>query len=153
MAWVELTKERVTPRLSPAESNELFNWDRENHASGQDLLGEVINSVVAEIRAAIAQCEKNTLDPRPGHIPESCINDALSMVSYYVGTRVGIPIDISRDPRYNAWAKARENLDKMRTCEITVEDPSTGVVAASGSNASSVVISTPTRMDRGHWNF
>lgn len=151
--WIELTKERVIPRLSPVESSAVTDFDKARHAPGQDLLQEIIDAVVAELRAAIAACEKNRLDPVRTRIPESCLNDALSMIAYHVGTRVGIPVDAARETRYNAWLKARENLDKLRSCAITVEDPETGVVSPAGSAGARVVFTTPTRMDRRRWRF
>lgn len=151
--WIELTKARVIPRMSPDEYGAILEFDKESHEPGQDLLQEIIDAVLAEMRAAIAQCEKNTLDVRVNTIPHSCLNDALAMIAYHIGTRVGMPIEASKDPRYNAWIKARENLDKLRTCAITVEDPSTGTVGGSESAGASVAFGARTRMDRRNWRF
>lgn len=150
--WIELNKERVSARLSAEESDAVLGFDEHRH-TGQDLLKEIIDAVAAEMRAAIAMCEKNRLDPRRGYIPMSLLNDALAMVSYHIGTRAGMPIEGTKDPRYNAWMRARESLDKLRTCAITVEDPESGEIASAGNNGSSVVVSTRTRMERGNWNF
>lgn len=151
--WIELTKARVTPRMSPVESQAIMEFDASEHEPGQDLLQEIIDAVLAEIRAAIAACEKNTLDPNPSRIPHSLLNDALSMVSYHVGTRVGMPIEASKDPRYNAWIKARETLDKLRACAIPVEDPATGKTGGPSGTGASVVIGGCSRMDRSNWRF
>lgn len=151
--WIELTKSRVIPRISPKEYQKVLAFDNDAHEPGQDLLQEIIDAVLAEIRSAIASCAKNTLDPDPSRIPHSLLNDALSMVAYHIATRVGMPIEASRDPRYNAWIKARETLDKLRTCAITVENPATGTVSGSTNNAASVVIGSCTRMDRRNWHF
>lgn len=151
--WIELTKERVIPRLSPQESSAIMNFDATHHAAGQDLLQEIIDAVTAEIRAAIAQCEKNRLHRNSSRIPMAQLNDAIALISYNVGTRVGIPITDSRDPRYNVYARAQEHLDKLRTCEILAENPDTGEVPTNGSTGAQLVFTTPSRMDRKRWNF
>lgn len=151
--WIELTKARVIPRISPEEYVAILDFDKESHEPGQDLLQEIIDAVLAEMRAAIAACEKNTLDPNPSRIPHSLLNDAISMVAYHIGTRVGMPIEASKDPRYNAWIKARDTLDKLRTCAIPVENPGTGAVSNAANNGASVAIGGCTRMDRRSWRF
>ncbi|MBE6400731.1 MAG: hypothetical protein E7037_01670 [Verrucomicrobia bacterium] len=151
--WIELTKARVIPRMSPKEYQAILTFDKDTHEPGQDLLQEIIDAVLAEMRAAIAACEKNTLDPNPSRIPHSLLNDAISMVAYHVGTRVGMPIEASKDPRYNAWIKARDTLDKLRTCAIPVENPGTGAVSNAANNGASVAIGGCTRMDRRNWRF
>ncbi len=148
--WVVFDKQTVTARVPATE------WEAVNSIDGEDspvdALQAIIDTVVAEVRAAIAACTKNTLDPDVRKIPLSLVNDACSLVVYYFASRAaGAGTILVQDARYQAWAKARDVLDRVRTCEICIEHPSTGVVSGSGSSSAQIAVRTPTRFDRSRW--
>lgn len=149
--WILFDKQTVTARIPATE------WEAVNSIDGKDspvdALQSIIDMVTAEVRAAIAACGKNTLDPDARKIPLSLVNDACSLVVYYFASRAaGAGTILVQDSRYQAWVKARDMLDRVRTCDIGIEHPATGAVSGSESSSAQIAVRTRTRFDRSRWS-
>lgn len=147
MSWVALTKQMVEPRLSTTESKALATFSNPS----VDVLQEIIDAVVAKIRNALEQCEKNVMDKDPTTIPHSLLTEAWALIAYELANRCGL--FVAEDPRFQTWMRAMDTLDKLRTCEIVAENPNTGETPDNGLTGARVVFSTETRFDRGKWRF
>ncbi len=142
--WIVFDKAVVTARISSVEQKPV-------NALGSgtgDPLQEIIDNVVAEVRTAVATCARNRLDPDPRKIPASLVNDACSLVVYYFATRAPGAKILAEDARYQAWAKANEKLNRVRSCEIAVEDYATGAVSGGVSSGAQTVHATKLRLSR-----
>lgn len=142
--WIVFDKAVVTARISAAEQKPVNALG----AGTGDPLQEIIDDVVAEVRTAVATCARNRLDPDVRKIPASLVNDACSLVSYYFATRAPGARILAEDARYQAWAKANEKLNRVRSCEIAVEDYATGSVAGGISSAAQTICATKRRLSR-----
>lgn len=143
--WVIFDKTTVTARVSLTEQKPVNALG----AGTLDPLQEIINNVIAEVRTAVATCPRNRLDPDERKIPLSLVNDACSLVAYYFATRAPGARILTEDARYQAWSKAVDKLNRVRTCEIAVEDPVTGNVSGGTSSGAQVIRSTRPRLSRG----
>lgn len=144
MSWIIFDKATVTARVSIVEQKPVNQLG----AGSIDPLQEIINSVIAEVRNAVATCPRNRLNPNPQTIPQSLVNDACSLVAYYFATRAPGARILTEDGRYQAWSKAVDKLNRVRSCEVAVEDPTTGAVSGGTSAGASVVRATRSRLDR-----
>lgn len=142
--WIVFNKSVVTARVSLVEQKPVNALG----AGDADPLQEIINNVIAEVRNAVATCPRNRLDPDTTKIPLSLVNDACSLVAYYFATRAPGARVLTEDSRYQAWNKAIDKLNRVRTCEVAIEDPTTGTVSGGTSTGASVVYSTRRRLSR-----
>ena len=112
--WVIFDKTTVTARVSLTEQKPVNALG----AGTLDPLQEIIDNVIAEVRTAVATCPRNRLDPDERKIPLSLVNDACSLVAYYFATRAPGARILTEDARYQAWSKAVDKLNRVRTMNL-----------------------------------
>lgn len=153
--WTEISQDLVLQRMTVTERDTVKNVDDPTTAEGTpiDVLQQTIDSTIAEIRNAIATCERNTLDTTSlKTIPQSLVPTALALITYRFASRALQQPILVQDARYQEYSKALATLDKLRTCEILAENPITGTVSR-GESAVEVVSARETRFSRRNFRM
>ncbi|MCD8208217.1 MAG: DUF1320 family protein [Bacteroidales bacterium] len=145
MPWLQITRHHVLQRATPAEIG--ANEDAGKPAVVKaDALDEIIKTTTIEVRAAIQEGGKTSLDSNEKTIPASLLNHALSIIVFLFASRVLRQDLVVQDARYRAYKTAVDALDDVRAGKRVVEDPDTGEV--SGNNGAEALQWTNIRFTR-----
>lgn len=138
MAWVSINKTMLLNRMTTFERDTISTVDNPVDEDGNtvDILQQAIDFAVAEMRNAIATCEKNRLDADTTKIPESLVATLITIVVFRVASRGLKDAVMVQDSRYQMYSRAMETLDELRSCKVLAEDPDTGEVNSSSSGIS-----------------
>ena len=98
-------------------------------AGQSDPVPEIMEQVTNEVRAHIADCDRNRLAAGLT-LPERCILHAVALVRYRMMTRIGIGVSDEREVEYR---DARRFLERVSECKVRMEWPE-GEVADDGGS-------------------
>ena len=111
----------------------------------KDAAADIISSITTRIRAEVAACEKNTLDPDHSTIPPELKECALSLILEALVAR--IPSMKFGDAIEKRAIYARETLVKVACCELPVTRP-VGGIRVSGKKGISICHTRGNRISR-----
>lgn len=117
MTWITITFETLKAYVVDAKLEAL-----ETAALGTDQaspFGEVSPGVISRIRAEIASCSKNVLDPDTTKIPESLKNQACALIVKAMHLR--LKQALSEDQVTEA-KEAIDYLKRIARCEVSIPD-------------------------------
>ncbi len=134
MAWTLLTKEIVIARATYIEKTVTNTLG----SNGEDPLQICIDNAVSTVRAAIEQGKKTRIDTAEGTVPASLVDTTLSIVVFNFASRMLNQQLQVQDARYQQYARAMEDIQKLREGKIIPEDPITGEVANTAAAVSTV---------------
>lgn len=104
-----------------------------------------IQTVVDNIRRKIASCPQNQLDADTTTIPASLLDMAVDLILADLKGR--LEIELTQDER-DALARHTRDLDRIASCQDSVEQPDDAIDAEVQSTAGTPSVTTDRHLDR-----
>jgi hypothetical protein len=124
--WRELTEDDVLAALNEPESTA---YQTAVIAAGQDVLADITGQVVAECRAHIADCARNSLAPGLT-LPERVLYHAVALIRFRMMTRLDIEVG---EDRRREQRDAVEFFRRVSECKVAIE-PGDGSASPDGTD-------------------
>lgn len=134
MSWRLLSEDDIVTGLTGPETVAFKNAAL--RAGQSDPLAEIMAQVSHEVRAHIADCDRNQLAAGLT-LPERCILHAVALVRYRMMTRIGISVNDEREVEYR---DARRFLERVSECRVRMESPPAGERSEEGGGAPTIEV-------------
>jgi len=121
MSWITITEAHIKGSLSPMEMR-AFKAAAEQTSGGADPVPGVITRVTAEVRGAVAGCERNQLG-EDGTVPDECLGYACDLAAWYIITAFGISDEKIIKTRQTKMENANKFLRDVAACKFRIAQP------------------------------